>query len=228
MKQNAGLRLLLALALSAALHLSLIYGIAVGPPQQGPPPPTLVARLVPAPIATSSAAIVVDAPDAPANPRPRTTAITASDHATLEESAVAEPGDSSPVASGEPVKQTPARPEETTLPRADVPLLVDPTWYTAQDLDVYPRALAPMELAYPSTATGQAGEVSLLAMIDEWGGVRDVTVVKAEPAGSFEEPALQAVKATRFSPAQRDGRAVRSQIVVKLRFGPQMQASAGR
>ena len=227
MKQDAGLRLLPALALSAALHLSLIYGIAVGPPRQGPPP-TLLARLVHAPTATLSAPIVVGAPDAPANPRSHTTAITASDTASLEESAVVEPGDSSPVASGEPVEQTPARPEETTLPRADVPLLADPTWYMAQDLDVYPRALAPMKLAYPSTATGQSGEVSLLAMIDEWGGVRDVTVVNAEPAGSFEEPALQAIKATRFSPAQRDGRAVRSQIVVKLRFGPQMQASAGR
>jgi protein TonB len=85
-----------------------------------------------------------------------------------------------------------------------------------------------MELAYPSTAASQAGEVALLAMIDERGGVQDVSVVKAEPAGYFEEPALQAIRAARFLPAQRDGRVVRSQIVVKLRFEPQMQASAGR
>jgi protein TonB len=226
MRQAAGLRLLLALALSAALHLSLIYGIAVGPPQLGPAP-ALVAQLVPAATARASAA-VVDASDAPAAPHPRTTAIPASSHGSVERSAVAKTGDASLAAASEPIQQPPARPEETTLPRADVPLLADPTWYTAQELDVYPRALAPMELAYPSTATSQTGEVWVLAMIDEWGGVRDVSLVKAEPAGDFEEPALQAVRTARFSPAQRDGRAVRSQIVVKLRFEPQMQASAGR
>jgi TonB family protein len=63
-----------------------------------------------------------------------------------------------------------------------------------------------------------------LLKIDEFGSVQDVTVVNAEPAGYFEESASQAFKAAHFSPAQRDGHPVRSQIVVKVRFTPQLQA----
>ena len=222
MKQNAGYRLLLALALSTALHLSLIYGVAVGPDALQARP-TLVARLMFAEPARDGSRSLPNARDAPS--RPQTAPVTASDDAPLEQSPVPEPGDSS--AAVALAGEAPSRPEETTLPRADVPLLSDPAWYTSKDLDVFPRALTPLDLAYPATASGEAGEVSVLAMIDEWGSVIDVTVVKAEPAGQFEEPGLRAVKAARFSPAQREGRAVRSQIVVKLRFGPPVQASAG-
>jgi protein TonB len=122
----------------------------------------------------------------------------------------------------------PARPEESPLPRADVPLIVDTAWYTAKDLDLYPRALARVEPVYSLSAADVSGEVLLQLMIDESGAVSEATVVKAEPAGYFEESALQAFKVARFSPAQRDGHAVRSRVVVKVRFAPQMQASAGR
>jgi protein TonB len=101
-----------------------------------------------------------------------------------------------------------------------VPVLVDPTWYTAKDLDLYPHPLAPVHPAHPAPIPDITGEVTLLLLIDEFGVVQELSVVTAEPAGYFEEPALHAFKTARFAPAQRDGRPVRSRIVVKVRFAP--------
>jgi TonB family protein len=66
----------------------------------------------------------------------------------------------------------------------------------------------------------------LLLKIDEFGAVQEIRVVNADPAGYFEESAARTFTAMRFSPARRNGYPVRSQIVVKLRFAPQQQASA--
>lgn len=226
MERNAGLPLALALAVSAFLHLSLIYGIAIGP-QDRRAPLTLQARLLPIPSVRNSAPAVVSAPNVQLDSRPHTTTVAASHLAASEESSIAQADDVSPAA-GERFDQAPSRLEETVLPRADVPLLSDPAWYTARDLDVYPRALVPLDLSYPATVDGETAEVALLVKIDESGSVKDMTVVKVEPPGQLEESVLQALKAARFSPAERDGRAVRSQIVIKLRFGPPMQANAGK
>lgn len=247
MERSASLRLLLALMLSIALHLSFIYGVGVGPSKSAPTQ-TILARLAPeAVISASAVAARRPASAAPVGKLTSTRAVGA-----LTSAASTAPGSEFPEAnvavptladSGgtpakvpeapfevtpEPAPTPPARPDENSLPRADVPLIVDMAWYTAQDLDVYPRALVTVEPAYPPSAVDVSGEVLLQLMIDEFGAVNEVTVVKAEPAGYFEESALRAFKAARFSPAQRDGHAVRSHVVVKVRFAPYIQASTGR
>jgi periplasmic protein TonB len=105
-------------------------------------------------------------------------------------------------------------------------LIVDPAWYEAKDLDAYPRSLSPLEPGYPDAAAGASGEVILLLKIDELGRLQGASIVRADPEGVFEAQALQAVEAAHFWPAQREGQAVRSRIVVKIRFAPQVQASA--
>jgi protein TonB len=94
-----------------------------------------------------------------------------------------------------------ARLDESRLPSADVPLLVDVAWYDAKDLDLYPHPLAPVRPAYPTSAPDVSGEVTLLLLIDEAGAVHQLSVVAAEPSGYFEEPALRAFQAARFAPA---------------------------
>jgi protein TonB len=215
MGHDAGIRLSLALALSAALHLSLIFGIAAGPSVPASVP-TIAARLAPKASGTSSiprqGAEVGGPPPAPAR---------AFGQATQRREPV-----ESLRGSEAQIQLPPAQIDESLLPRADLPLLVDPVWYTAKDLDVYPRALIPVESIYPESAADVTGEVSLLLKIDEFGAVQEITVVKADPAGYFEDAAARAFKAARFSPAQRDGHPVRSQVVVKMRFAPELQASA--
>ena len=89
-----------------------------------------------------------------------------------------------------------------------MPLLADPTWYSAQQLDVYPRALSPVRPAYPEQAAQQGigGEVTLLLMVDEQGSVEEVSVAQAAPEGYFEAAAVAAFRTARFEPAQKDGR----------------------
>jgi len=113
------------------------------------------------------------------------------------------------------------RPQEDSLrPKLDTSLIADPTWYEGRDLDVYPRALAPVEPEYPPAATGISGELTLVLRIDEAGIVREAQVVEAQPPGYFEEPVLAAFRAARFSAAEREGHAVRSRIAIRVRMEP--------
>ena len=214
MGHDAGIRLSLALALSVALHLSLIFGIAVGPSVPASVS-TIAARL--APKASNAGSF----PDQGAEMR---TAPRVGGRLLDDETRKREPMQSTRAPEPE-IQSAPARVDESLLPRAEVPLLVDPVWYAASDLDAYPRALVPVESRYPESAVDVSGEVSLLLKIDEFGAVQEITVVKAEPAGYFEDSAVRAFTTARFSPAQRDGRPVRSQVVVKMRFAPQLRVS---
>jgi TonB family protein len=65
------------------------------------------------------------------------------------------------------------------------------------------------------------GKVTLRILINERGGVDDVTVVEAEPRGYlFENAALEAVRALQFSPAMRYGNRVKSQKNLEVVFNP--------
>ena len=103
-----------------------------------------------------------------------------------------------------------------------MPLLSDPTWYTAEQLDVYPRALGTVRPVYPDQAAAQGigGDVTLLLMVDERGTVEEMSVVQAAPEGHFEGAAVAAFRTMRFEPARKDGRSVRSRILVRVSFDP--------
>ena len=214
MGRDDALRFLLALALSSALHLSLIYGIAVGP-SRSVPAPVIVARLA------SEAVASLAEPRGTGGSRRRSAVAEAafSPAAAADEPVLAAVGDPAPGPGRAAATQ--ARIDDSRLPSTEVPLLVDPAWYEAKDLDLYPRPLAPVQPAYPASAPAILGEVTLLLQIDEFGAVQQLSVVTAEPVGYFEEPALLAFQTARFEPAQREGRPVRSRIVVKVRFAPQ-------
>ena len=106
-----------------------------------------------------------------------------------------------------------------------MPLLDDPTWYTAPDLDRYPQPLATLQPRYPPAAAEAAGEVTVLLAIDASGGIVERKVVDAQPAGVFDAAALAAFDAVTFMPAMREGQAVRSRMLVKLRFRAEMAAA---
>ncbi|MGQ0580017.1 MAG: energy transducer TonB, partial [Betaproteobacteria bacterium] len=100
--------------------------------------------------------------------------------------------------------------------------LHDPVHYAARDLDVYPQPLNRIELAYPQEAlAGEiGGSVTLLLLIAESGRVTDVSVVDASAQDEFNASALRALAASAYSPAQKNGRAVRSRILVKVDYAP--------
>jgi periplasmic protein TonB len=103
-----------------------------------------------------------------------------------------------------------------------MPLLADPTWYSAEQLDVYPRAVTGVQPHFPAQAARERirGEVTLLLKVDERGTVEEATVAQAVPEGYFEAAAVAAFRTARFDPAQKDGRSVRSRLVVRVWFDP--------
>ena len=104
------------------------------------------------------------------------------------------------------------------LPPAPAP---DPGYYSVRDLDVYPRPLAPLELG--ALASGAAARFRFALMIDESGIVNDVAAVETGPGGRAQEALRAALAATRFTPGQKDGRAVKSRVLLDISLGPEQR-----
>lgn len=111
-----------------------------------------------------------------------------------------------------------AAPAAGLLP--SVPVMIDPTWYEARQLDVSPKTLLPIKPAYPLAAIRQGiqGTVKLKLRVDEYGEVREAEVVEADPPGVFEKSALTAFRQARFEAARRDRQPVRALIYIRVHY----------
>ena len=205
--QAAFARLTLAMALSATLHVYLIYGLALQRPERSADHLSILnARLLSEPAAKT----------------PKTSLSASATHRKHIRQAPPQV-----VSLPEPVEQVePVVLAPSTGNFGDDPEfffgLPDPVHYPAKDLDVYPHPLNRIEPAYPPIAlTAEiAGSVTLLILIDEFGRVTEASVVEASPPDMFEESARRAVAASAYAPAQKSGRAVRSRILVKVDYDP--------
>ncbi len=94
------------------------------------------------------------------------------------------------------------------------------TYYTAQDLDVYPTPRAPLKLEHPNGAgrTRVSGQVLVVLALNEAGIPDDVSILRSEPQNYFEDAARAALAGARFFPAQKDGHPVKSRIQIRLEF----------
>jgi len=111
--------------------------------------------------------------------------------------------------------------EHSILPSLEIPLAEDPTYYPATQVDKHPVSLQPIHPQYPEDAEAAnivQGEVTLLLLIDEFGKVQDISVADAKPEGYFEESAISAFRNVRFSPAQRNGRDVKSRMLIRVQY----------
>ena len=204
-----------AVALSAALHVILIYGYPL-PAERGidAQPTVIHVRLSPA--------------QSPANPQRARTA----GRKQAPDSSGPAPVVLAPPASN-PATATPTAPAPTVLPDGPEPaafaagnapgtIVPDTVYYPAKDLDIYPQTSKRITPAYPRSARDAqtAGSVTLLVMIDEAGRVEGTSVVDAVPDGVFEQAAQQALASAAFYPAQKDGHTVRSRILIKVEFDP--------
>jgi len=217
MDDTARLRLLVAVLVSAALHLSLMFGVAVRRPGPAALSEPILAHIevagrVPALHRESVAQRAAAQRSAQATrPAPRP-----SPGGVVQTPAV-EPA----IQAAAPATVVP----EDELPPVEMPLLADPTWYPAAQLDVFPAALEPVRPAYPETAADTLGQVTLLLLVDDTGRVHECSVVDAQPEGVFDEAAVVAFRSARFAPGRKDGRSVRSRVLVKVLFNPAQSAS---
>lgn len=204
---DAAGRLILALGASLVLHLALIVGVQVkAARQESGAHRAMQVRIEPQAGEVSSVAL---------------SAGELSVAQVTHESETAEPVRDQEEA---PPPALPALPvveqANPLLPALEVPLLEDPTWYPARQVDVHPTVLYPIKPDYPDKGAEQGveGNVVLLLLIDEAGAVKEATVVAANPEGIFEESALSAFREARFAPAQKNGRAVKSRVLIRVSY----------
>jgi periplasmic protein TonB len=101
---------------------------------------------------------------------------------------------------------------------AEIP---DPSYYSARQLDVYPTLVSGLDLrpAVDAVSADADAYVLLLVLIDATGVVNEVSVVEARPLGRFDDAARHALQSARFRPAVRQGRAVKSRVLIHVSYG---------
>jgi len=200
-------RFALVLAVSLALHLALILGVQIKSAQQsGKTQPVMEVRIARQAGEASSVELSTGV---------------ASVVQVTNESKTVEPVRDQQELPPPAMPASPAvEPANPLLPALEVPLLEDPTWYPAKQVDVHPAALHPIKPVYPEKGVelGVDGKVVLLLLIDETGLVKEVSVMEADPEGIFEESALAAFRNARFAPAQKNGRAVKSRVLIRVSY----------
>lgn len=212
-------RLLLALALSLSLHAFLLYQYALHFSSSARPSLSIIsARIADATPALPRSAkpLEIRQPSASgrqASPAPsaRPVAELTAEVAVPDAPASVARQDSEPVSLAADVLENVAAepdPSASNLP--------DTVHYPAKELDVYPRLLGPLVIDYPEVAGQQAGRVTLLLLVDESGRVTSATVIDAQPEGMHEDAVTRAYSGAAFSPARKQGRAVRSRILVAV------------
>ncbi len=83
-----------------------------------------------------------------------------------------------------------------------------------------PQLVSDVSIVYPEAAGDKQGMVQLRISVNESGRINDMTVLKAEPEGLFEEAALSAFAGAEFNPGQFLGQPVVSDYIVEIDFLP--------
>jgi protein TonB len=106
--------------------------------------------------------------------------------------------------------------------RANTAIPAPDRWFPAEELSVRAEPLDNVHIDYPPelAASGALGAVRLLLHIDERGFVRKAHVEASLPHDAFGDAALNAWKQVRFTPAQKDGVAVKSRKRLEISFSP--------
>jgi protein TonB len=91
---------------------------------------------------------------------------------------------------------------------------------SADAVDELPLPVARTAPSYPAGARskGITGAVTLSIQVDAQGRVTDVRVLKSEPAGTFDDAAVRAVRGWRFQPATYQGQPVAVRVEQRLAF----------
>jgi protein TonB len=200
---KAWLRLLKACVLSLLLHIALLFGIPVIPGGVAPQAPAaFTARLESVFMESVPATDYVTSNAEPAE-RARSAEIPQKSSASKLET-----------------KPRPRAQEPASEGGLEVPFARDPTYYPAKQLDVYPRPVTQIRLDYPASAVVAKvdGRLMVLLLIDEFGAVNDASVVESRPEGFFEEATLEVLRAARFTPAEKQGRPVKSRVLLQINY----------
>jgi protein TonB len=223
-------RLGLAVLLSLALHLALIFSVRVGVvAPHARPEHFLQVRLTTRdqagrpsrPAAEGRQPVLVHARNEPApTPKPEP---------ELAPTPSPKPAEPKPVAPSPPGPQ----PAEVGSAKPEVPkesagatgggLPPPPDYYPAVEVDEHPVLVSGGQPVYPDKAARDSikGDVTVLMLLNENGAADDVTVIDAQPPGyAFEDAVIAWLRKARFKPAMRKGKAVKARVVYHVTFEP--------
>jgi len=219
-------RSLTALWISLGLHGALIALVQVAPTASSPASLVIEARLqnlAPAAVSVPAVTTSVEAGKADV-PQTEPVPMVAAAAEPMPELVVpkaapvppATPPAAPPVA--EPMPNAPV--VESPRPLLEIPAGVDLNYYSAREVDVFPRVLQDILPDYPPEADRRrlSGTVRLQIKIEADGRISDIEVVESSPPGVFDESALAAFRAARFSPAQKNGLPVRARVLIEVKY----------
>lgn len=96
----------------------------------------------------------------------------------------------------------------------------DTRYWSAKDLDVRPQVRTHVMPEYPKDLpAGVRGVVVIDVFVAATGKVDRVSVVRAKPANRFEQSAIRAFSAARFSPGVRQGKPAPSRLRIEVTYG---------
>ena len=194
---ETGRRIGWALALSAALHALAIVAIRAGPPSLAATERTAIEARI---------ALPEQHVEAQTQAAPASLPIAEAVEPLVREARAgpSKPRLPEPAVAAEPVVRV-----QQAAQAGELPLDSDRPYYLIASLDRPPVPLSAPDACYPR---GAVGEVTYELSIDETGVVNQASVVVVRPAGLFTAAAAELCSAIRFSPAIKDGRAVRSRV----------------
>lgn len=186
------------IALSALLHLIVLFGFGTARPNHTEPHPLHVELRYQPPIKEVPRAS--DAAVSPSHLREET------------------------MNSERPLSQGSTRPAPHLPVVPEVPQNV---YYTSSEVDVRAEPVNEVYLPYPRDAYMKrvGGSVRLEIFVNENGGLDRVTILRSTPPGVFDFVALRAVNALRFTPAVKNGRYVKNRKVIEIGFDPNERIS---
>ena len=171
-----------------------------------------------APVVTATVPAPAVAPPPPVDERPTMTAAQL-DQQRRETQAAAEAA--RPVVPA-PVQTQTTAPQPAVAAPAPAPVRVvrEGDVINVGELDVIPRIVRSVKPVYPAMAIRQkiTATILLTVLVSETGEVLDVRVLRGEPRFGFNEAAIRAMKATRFSAPMKDGKRVRTWLPQSFDF----------
>ncbi|MFP5212613.1 MAG: TonB family protein [Acidobacteriota bacterium] len=95
-----------------------------------------------------------------------------------------------------------------------------PAEFQLNQVDQAPVVVEKVEPDYPFGARRQkvTGRVMVKFLVDPRGQVKNISIVKAEPTGIFENSAIEAIGKWRFKPGYYKGQAVSTWVILPIQF----------
>lgn len=138
----------------------------------------------------------------------------------LRATLVMQPAESPPQA---PQREQAAAPERRASEPADAgarALFEGPKYFTAAELDQRPVPVSAIDLDPPAGVPARNGNVVARILISEHGRADKVQILASDPQGEFDRIVIDAFAAAQYRPGVKNGRPVKSQMTVEIKFEP--------